>query len=124
LSVGDRLIVADFSWYSTNKGNNFLNVGRPKVDDVSAPKPTCGPNSYTDDRAAHQYCCRPHEIAEADWSDQLADRRARGELNPQTWPPLVDSDAFEVAPADAPTADATAVPTTKPPADVTMDDLE
>jgi hypothetical protein len=120
VSPGDRLIVADFTWFSTNKGNKFLNVARPTADEVSAPKATCGLDSYADDPDDHQYCCRPHEDAEADWADQLADRRARGELNPQVWPPVVDGDAFEVAR----TGNATAEPATAPPDDVTMDDLE
>ena len=124
LSVGDRLIVADFAWFSTATRNTMLNVDRPKVDEVSAPKVTCESDSYTDDPAAHQFCCRPHEDAEADWSDQLAGRRARGELNPETWPPVVDGDGFEVGAAGAPTGDATAEPSTAAPDDVTMDDLE
>jgi hypothetical protein len=124
VSVGDRLIVADFTWFSTNKNNRFVNVDRPKTDEVSAPKATCVPDSYADDPDGHQYCCRPHEDAEADWSDHLAERRARGELNPEVWPPVVDGDAFEVAPAGAPIGDATTAPATAPPDDVTMDDLE
>ncbi|MHA6781137.1 hypothetical protein ACVGOW_09090 [Pseudonocardia saturnea] len=124
VSVGDRLIVADFAWFSDLKKNTALGVARPKADDVSAPKVTCEPDSYANDPDAHQYCCRPHEDAEADWSDQLAVRRANGELNPQVWPPVVDGDAFEVGPAGAPTGDATAEPPTAPPDDVTMDDLE
>jgi len=124
LSAGDRLIVADFAWFSDAKRNTMLNVGRPQVDGVSAPKIACRDDSYADDPAGHQFCCRPHEDAEADWSDQLADRRARGELNPETWPPVVDGDAFEVGATGAPTGNATAVPSTAPPDDVTMDDLE
>jgi hypothetical protein len=124
VSVGDRLVVADFAWFSDNKGNNHLNVERPKADEVSAPKVSCTVDSYADDPDAHRYCCRPHEDSEADWSDQLADRRARGELNPQVWPPVVDGDAFEVGPVGAPRGDATAEPAQTPPDDVTMDDLE
>ncbi|MFR9751491.1 hypothetical protein ACL02S_10685 [Nocardia sp. 004] len=124
VSVGDRLVVADFVWFSTNKSHKFLNVTRPAADGVSAPKVTCGSDSYVDDPDDHQYCCRPHESAEADWADQLADRRARGELNPQVWPPLVDGDAFEVAPDGAPTGNSAAAPPTTPPDDVTMDDLD
>jgi len=45
VSVGDRLIVADFTWFSTNKNNRFVNVDRPKTDEVSAPKATCVPDS-------------------------------------------------------------------------------
>lgn len=124
LSVGDRLIVADFAWFSDAKRNTMLNVDRPQVDGVSAPKVTCEEDSFADDPVAHQFCCRPHEDAEADWSDQLAVRRARGELNPETWPPVVDGDAFEVGAAGAPTGNAAAVPSTAAPDDVTMDDLE
>jgi hypothetical protein len=124
LSAGDRLIVADFAWFSDAKRNTMLNVDRPQVDKVSAPKVTCEDGSYADDPASHQFCCRPHENAEADWSDQLADRRARGELNPETWPPVVDGDAFEVGATGAPTGNVTAEPSTAPPDDVTMDDLE
>lgn len=124
VSVGDRLIVADFAWFSSNKGNEFLNVGRPRTDGMSAPKPTCEPDSYVDDPDSHRYCCRPHEDVEADWSDQLAERRERGELNPQTWPPVVDGDAFEVPPAGAPAGTATAEPAQTPPDNVTLDDLE
>ena len=78
------------------KKNTALSVNRPKADDVSSPKVACEPGSYAEDPDAHQYCCRSHEDSEADWADQLAARRARGELNPQTWPPVVDGDAFEV----------------------------
>ena len=42
----------------------------------------------------------PALISEAEWADTLADRRARGELNPQTWPPLVDEERFDVGPND------------------------
>ncbi len=124
LSVGDRLVIADFGWFSSNKGNKFLNVARPTADHVSAPKATCRPESYAEDPDAHRYCCRPHEDSEADRADQLAERRARGELNPQAWPPVVDADAFEVTPAGAPSANTTAEPEIPVPDDMTMDDLE
>jgi hypothetical protein len=124
LAVGDRLIIANFAWFCDNKGNRFLNVKRPKPDEVSAPKATCTPESYADANEAHLFCCRPHEDAEADWSDQLAERRARGELNPQVWPPVVDGDAFEVTPIGALTGDATTEPATTPSDGVTMDDVE
>ncbi|SDP03176.1 hypothetical protein SAMN04487905_101506 [Actinopolyspora xinjiangensis] len=124
LSVGDRLVVADFGWFSTNKGNRFLNVARPRVDDLSAPKPTCEPDSHREDPEAHAHCCRPHEDAEAERSDELAERRARGELNPEAWPPVVDRDGFEVAAVTSPAGDATAEPVTPPPDGTTMDDLE
>jgi hypothetical protein len=124
LVPGDRLVIADFSWYCDLKGNKALSVGRPAADDTSAPKAECGAYSHADSPEEHQYCCRPHEDAEADWSDRLAERRDRGELNPQVWPPVVDEDAFEVAPKDAPVADPTAVPVDEAPDDLTLDDLE
>ncbi|WP_030518848.1 hypothetical protein [Nocardia sp. NRRL WC-3656] len=124
LSVGDRLVIADFEWFSSNKNNKFLNVARPTADHYSAPKATCGPDSYAEEPDNHRYCCRPHEDSEADWADQLAERRARGELNPQAWPPVVDADAFEVTPSGAPSAETTAEPETSVPDDMTMDDLE
>jgi hypothetical protein len=91
---------------------------------VSAPTPDCSHDSYTDDPSGHQYCCRPHEHAEAEWSDTLADRRARGELNPQTWPPVVDADAFEVSPTGAPLGDPGAQSAMPVPGNVTTDDLD
>ncbi|AHH20238.1 hypothetical protein NONO_c54580 [Nocardia nova SH22a] len=124
LSAGDRLIVADFEWFSKNKTYKALNVTRPKPDEISSPKPTCEPGSYAEDPDAHQYCCRPHENYEADWADELAERRERGELNPQTWPPVVDADAFEVTASGAPTANSAAAPDDPVPDHLTMDDLE
>ena len=76
------------------------------------------------DPLGHQCCCRPHEDIEAEWSDRLAERRERGELNPQVWPPVVDGDAFEVSPAGAALGDPAAEPAEAVPDDVTMDDLE
>ncbi|MGN6686925.1 MAG: hypothetical protein ACTHK1_05240 [Actinomycetales bacterium] len=124
LTVGDELIVANFEWFSSLKGNQQLNVARPTPDTISAPAPDCTEDTYADDPTGHRYCCRPHEIAEAEWSDSIAERRARGELNPQAWPPLVDGDAFEVSPTDARLGDPTAQPATPVPDDVTVDDLE
>lgn len=124
ITEGDRLVVADFSWFSDAKKNVFLNVSRPGTDSVSAPKPDCAPDSYANDPGQHQYCCRPHEDSEADWSDQLAARRAAGELNPQTWPPVRDGDAFETSPAGAPTGDPFEEPPVSPPSDRTIDDLD
>lgn len=121
LAVGDRLVLADFAWFSSAKGNAHLAVPRPKPDAMSAPKADCGPESYAAEPEEHQYCCRPHEDAEADWSDQLAERRDRGELNPQAWPPVVDGDAFEVSPGAVPTG---AFASSTPPEDLTIDDLE
>jgi hypothetical protein len=125
LAAGDQLVVADFRWFSTKlKGNKQLPVNRPTADEVSAPKPDCTSHSYADDPERHQYCCRPHEVAEAEWSDTLAERRARGELNPQVWPPVVDGDAFEVSAAGAPQGDPADRPPEPVPEEMTMDDVD
>lgn len=124
LAVGDELVVAAFEWFSTNIGDAFLNVPRPSVDQRSAPRPDCTPDSYGGDPASHQYCCKPHEVSEAEWSDELAVRRASGRLNPQTWPPIVDSDAFDVAAVGDDLPDPAAEPAVAPPDDLSMDDVE
>jgi hypothetical protein len=123
-AVGDELVIADFAWFSSNKGDVWLNVDRPSADASSAPKRTCALDSFTDDPASHQWCCKPHEVSEAEWSDILAGRRARGELNPQAWPPVVDSDGFDVSPADEDLPDPADRPAQQPPEELTMDDVE
>ena len=123
-AVGDELVVADFAWFSDNKGDVWLNVGRPSADSSSAPKQTCTPDSFADDPANHQWCCKPHEASEAEWSDILAGRRARGELNPQVWPPVVDSEGFDVNAANENLPDPADRPAEQPPEDLTMDDVE
>jgi hypothetical protein len=125
LSVGDQVVVADFSWFAGDqKGIRYLPVKKPAVDDQSAPKDSCASTSYAENPDAHQFCCKSHEQSEADFSDQLAERRARGELNPQTWPPVRDADAFEVSATNAPGADPFDLPSQAPPDDLTIDDLE
>jgi hypothetical protein len=124
LQPGDRLIVADFTWFSDNKGSRFLNVSRAKPDEVSAPKLDCTPETYEAAPFQHRFCCRPHEVAEAEFSDELAARRSRGELNPETWPPIIDDDGFEVGAKGAPVGEPDAEPGPAPPENVTIDDLE
>jgi hypothetical protein len=124
LNPSDEVVVAAFSAFSDNKGNRDLPVKRPKPDTYRAPLPTCTAESYAQDPTGHQYCCRSHEDAEAEASDALALRRANGELNPQTWPPIVDSDAFEVVAQGAPVGNADETPATPAPDDVTADDLD
>lgn len=124
LAVGDELVVADFTWFGDQRSNNQLPVERPQQDTQSAPEPTCDDSTYASDPEAHQYCCRPHEDAEAEWADTLAARRQRGELNPQVWPPVVDSDGFEVAPSGAATGDPSDRPADPAPEDQTIDDLD
>lgn len=124
VAVGDELIVADFAWFSQNIGNRALNVKRPTPDVTSSPKPACSYDSYEQDPDGHKYCCRPHEDIEAEWSNTLADRRARGELNPQTWPPVVDADGFEVTADGVPVGEPTADPVMAPPPFLTVDDVD
>lgn len=124
LTVGDELVVADFSWFSNNKGNRSLNVDRPQSDTTVSPKPTCESDSFEQDPAGHKYCCRPHEDIEAEWSNTLADRRGRGELNPQTWPPVVDTDGFEITGVGARIDDPNDEPAVAPPAHITTDDVD
>jgi hypothetical protein len=124
VAVGDELVIANFAWFSDNKGDAFLNIPRPKVDLSAAPRVDCTAESYGDDPSTHQWCCKSHEVSEAEWSDVLAGRRASGLLNPQTWPPIVDSDAFDVAAVGDDLPDPTEVPAVEPPEDLSMDDVE
>ena len=57
----------------TTKGNT-LPARRPAQPDdhVRARRPTATATSYDDDPDGHRCCCRPHEDAEAEWSDELA----------------------------------------------------
>lgn len=120
VTVGDELVLADALWFGRllSSGHEFT-VDRPKLDTNTAPKVTCTPSSYADDPDGHRWCCRPHSAVEAEWSDTLAGRRARNELNPETWPPVIDEDRFDVGVDRAPTVDLS-----KPPADLTPDDIE
>ena len=121
LAVGDQLVVADALWFGkVLTSGHEIKVDRPALDANSAPKSSCTATSYEDDPDTHRWCCRPHEVAEAEWSDTLAERRARGELNPQTWPPLVDEDRFDVGTADETNEDVAPVPV---PENLTLDDL-
>lgn len=124
LALNDRLIVADFAWFSKNKGNKALPVEKPKPDEKSAPKNTCNSSSFDDDPEAHKYCCKSHERLEAEWSDELAKRRAKGLLNPRVWPPVRNEDAFEVAAKDSTEGDAFLEPSQPAPDALTIDDLE
>jgi hypothetical protein len=124
LEVGDSLVIADFAWFDKLTGNRKLPVCKPKSDATSAPTPDCTYDSYESDPATHRWCCRSHENSEAEFSDLLAERRARGELNPETWPPVRDDDAFEVTASDATEGNAYLAAPEPAPADQTMDDLE
>lgn len=122
--VGDRLIIADAEWFASTAYNRRVSIARPPADDYAAPKPTCTPQSYIQAPQDHQWCCKPHRVNEAEFSDQLAERRARGELNPQAWPPVRDADGFEVSPGGLPQGDAADRPSQAAPIDLTLDDVE
>ena len=97
LTAGDIVVVADMEWFGGGyRSGHELAVARPGLDGLAAPKATCTPTSYAADPGAHRWCCRPHVAAEAEWSDEIAERRARGELNPQVWPPVVDQERFDL----------------------------
>ncbi|MFC0864955.1 hypothetical protein ACFHYQ_21920 [Sphaerimonospora cavernae] len=121
LSVGDVLVLADADWFGKAlRSGHEITVTRPSLDNQSAPKATCTPDTYAADPESHRWCCRPHAIAEAEWSDELAERRARGELNPEVWPPLVDDERFDVGPGD----DGPVPSPTPAPDRLTIDDLD
>ncbi|MGO1315681.1 MAG: hypothetical protein ACTMIR_01380 [Cellulomonadaceae bacterium] len=124
LDVGDRIVIARFSWFCTLKRNRYLNVGKPPADTTGAPQPSCTANTYAEAPEEHEWCCRPHEIAEARFADLLAERRERGELNPEAWPPVRDDDAFETPAAGSATGDPYREPQEPPPGDLTIDDLD
>lgn len=123
LAVGDELVVADLAWFGKPfVSGHEIKIDRPSLDKNSAPKDTCHDGSYKSDPAAHQWCCRSHEDAEAEYADLLAARRARGELNPQAWPPLVDEERFDTKAVGDPDPDEGE--TTSPPPSLTLDDLD
>ncbi|MGD9997242.1 MAG: hypothetical protein AB7R77_21165 [Ilumatobacteraceae bacterium] len=126
VSVGDELVVANVDWLGgTFKSGHEIAIERPKPDTMSAPKDGCHDGSYASDPENHKYCCRSHEDAEAEWSDQLAERRERGELNPQAWPPVIDEDQFDTPAAGSPTADDATDPLATGPAEhLTIDDVD
>ncbi|KHL18317.1 hypothetical protein CLV56_3254 [Mumia flava] len=122
LEVGSEIVLASTSWFNSRlRSGHEVTVKRPGVDNRAAPKPTCTPTSYADDPAEHQWCCRPHEAVEAEYADQLAERRERGELNPQAWPPIVDTDRFDTG--EDVSADV-AAPGTSAPRELTLDDVD
>ncbi|TIC86820.1 hypothetical protein E8D34_10700 [Nocardioides sp. GY 10113] len=122
LALGDRVVLGDAEWLGGGyKSGHEMAIKRPGVDGLAAPGQDCTPDSYATDPAGHQWCCRPHEAAEAEWSDTIAERRSRGELNPEVWPPVIDEERFDPADGEDP------VPGTDPgpvPADLTLDDLD
>lgn len=124
LVVGDELVVANRDWFGALSKPDQIRVDRPKADENSAPRDGCHDGSFATDPDNHQWCCRPHEQAEAEFADILADRRARGELNPQAWPPVIDTDQFDTPAAGSPTDADVDSEQTLPAEDLTMDDID
>ena len=121
LDVGDQLVLAETAWFGKDlTSGHQIAVARPSLDRQAAPRVTCTESTFADDPVNHQWCCKPHSIAEAEWSDELAARRERGELNPDTWPPLVDEDRFDVGPS----GDEPLIPPSTAPESLTIDDLD
>ena len=83
----------------------------------------CALGSYAANPDKHRWCCRSHEIAEAEYADVLAARRAKGELNPEVWPPVVDTDAFDTPAVDTPTGESSDEDAAVPDG-LTADDLD
>jgi hypothetical protein len=123
-AVGDELVIANFEWFTKNSSSGSINVNRPSLDAQFAPKPSCTPESYSENPEEHKWCCQPHVHREAAISDLMAQRRDAGELNPQIWPPVMDQDSFDVT-AHGEATDTTVEPLTESlPVGVTLDDLE
>lgn len=124
LAVGDELIVSIVAerWIEELRRPICVKVDRPGGDPTVAPKPTCQPGDYVSHPADHQWCCKPHKVIEAEIADDIALRRAAGQLNPQTWPPIRDADSFDVAPVGSATETLTAEGPA--PAHLTIDDVD
>lgn len=105
LAVGDRLVVVDYgSFGRLDTATHHIKIPRPGVDKTLAPKPDCEPDDYAYDPTTHRWCCIPHVAKEAETADYFAAERAAGRMNPQVWPPLADTDAFEIVVPGAPTS--------------------
>ncbi|MFW5471616.1 hypothetical protein ACOCJ4_16400 [Knoellia sp. CPCC 206435] len=123
--LGSRLVVADARWFGKPlTSRHEIGVARPGPDTQNAPRKECHDGSYAASPEEHTWCCRSHEDGEAEYSDVLAERRARGELNPQAWPPLLDLDQFDTAAAGTATADGDASVSGTAADGLTSDDLD
>jgi hypothetical protein len=124
VAVGDELVIADYDWYHSYVSGRYLGIDRPKADTAAAPKPSCSPDDFQNHPGDHQFCCKPHEAAEAEWSDILAGRREQGELNPEVWPPVQDEDGFDIVAVGDPVGDPTVDAPEAAPDDLSLDDLD
>lgn len=125
LDVGDQLVIVDYAAFEALQSTHQVKIPRPGVDQTLAPKPSCEPSDFANDPDSHRWCCIPHTAREAETADYFAAERAAGRMNPQTWPPLTDIDAFEIAVPNAPTAhDVTPDPEGFADDGLTIDDLD
>lgn len=125
LAVGDLVIVADARWLGGPYASGHeIGIGRPDVDNLNGPKSGCTADSYEQDPETHKWCCRSHEIREAETADWMAERRAAGQMNPDVWPPLIDTDQFDARALVSATEDAVAVAETAGSHGLTKDDLD
>ena len=125
LAVGDQLVVANFEWFSDSQTtNSSLPVKRPASDTKFAPTPNCSEISFAEDPSGHNWCCKSHEVSEAEYSDLLAQKRVCGELNPQVWPPVIDTEAFDTESSQTTVPVAEDQLPTSAPDGFTLDDLE
>jgi hypothetical protein len=124
VNVGDQIVLACTAWFQEFRSGHEIAVVRPSQDKKNAPSVTCTPASYVVDPVGHQWCCRPHDSIAAELADRRAQQRAKGELNPDVWPPLVDEDRFDAPAKDDPTDLSVVVPELPVAADLTIDDLD
>lgn len=125
LAVGDLVVVADARWLGGPYASGHeIGIGRPGVDNLNGPKSGCTADSYEQDPETHKWCCRSHEIREAETADWMAERRAAGQMNPDVWPPLIDTDQFDARALVSATEDAVAVAETAGSHGLTKDDLD
>ena len=109
------------SWFSTNKGDLFLNLARPSVDSAVSTKGRlrCGPTATT--RPTTSGAAKPHEASEAEWSDVLAARTRRAE--PADVATNYRPDAFDVRRERGPARPGRSARRT-PPEDLSLDDVD
>ena len=71
-----ELVLADFAWFRGLAKNTHLGIDLPKRRRAQRAEGTRASLAISRDAPAeHQWCCRPHEDIEAEWSDLLAERR-------------------------------------------------
>lgn len=124
LEVGDTVVLGESEWFGEINRMKSIKVERPALDKNMAPGPDCDEESWLNNSEAHQYCCQPHLAREAGIADFLAQKRSDGELNPQVWPPIQDTDSFDVTAHGELVAESVDVEDVPVPEALTMDDVD